>query len=82
MRHPDQRMPAVIAAQPNSVWQTAQPFEFGQTIYGSGDERPYAPAPAEDAYAALFRHYMQSNAAGQARKVLDTWLAAEPGPTP
>ena len=36
--------PAVIAAAPNGTWQTAQPFEFGQTIYGSDDERPYAPS--------------------------------------
>ena len=49
--------PALIAAQPNSTWQTAQSFEFGQTIFGSGDERPYAPAPAEDAYAAMLRGF-------------------------
>jgi hypothetical protein len=36
--------PAVIAAAPNGTWQNAQPFEFGQTIYGSDDERPYAPS--------------------------------------
>ncbi|HEY3939412.1 MAG TPA: HEAT repeat domain-containing protein [Bryobacteraceae bacterium] len=45
--------PGVIAAMPNDTWQTAQPVEFGQTIYGSDDERPYAPAPDEDRYAAL-----------------------------
>ncbi len=49
--------PAVIAAAPNSTWQTAQPFEFGQTIYGADDERPYAPAPAEDAYAAMVKGF-------------------------
>src|SRR6266567_3883538 len=53
----DERAPAVIAAQPNSTWETAQPFEFGQTIYGSADERPYAPAPAEDAYAAMLKGF-------------------------
>src|SRR5580658_7218231 len=26
----------VIAAAPNDTWQNAQPFEVGQTIYGSG----------------------------------------------
>src|ERR1700678_2339211 len=33
----------VIAAAPNDTWQSAQPFELGQTIFGSDDERPYAP---------------------------------------
>ncbi len=47
----------VIAAEPNETWQTAQPFEFGQTIYGSSDERPYAPSPAEDAYAAMLKGF-------------------------
>ena len=46
---------AVIAAMPNSTWQSAQPFEFGQTIYGSADERPYAPAPDDDTYGALVK---------------------------
>ncbi len=45
--------PAVIAAQPNGDWRDAQPFEFGQTIYGSDDERPYVPAPGENKYSAL-----------------------------
>ncbi|MDQ2843329.1 MAG: hypothetical protein M3Y72_20280 [Acidobacteriota bacterium] len=48
---------AVIAAMPNDTWQTAQLFEFGQTIYGSSDERPYAPAPNEDRYAALMKGF-------------------------
>jgi hypothetical protein len=43
---PSDDKPAIIAAQPNNTWQTAQPFEFGQTIFGSADERPYVPAPA------------------------------------
>ncbi len=47
----------VIAAAPNGDWQTAQPFEFGQTIYGSSDERPYAPSPTEDAYAAMLKGF-------------------------
>lgn len=49
--------PAVIAALPNSTWQTAQTLEFGQTVFGSGDERPYAPAPVEDAYAAMVKGF-------------------------
>ena len=47
----------VIAATPNGTWQTAQPFEFGQTIYGSDDERPYAPSPSEDAYQAMLKGF-------------------------
>lgn len=49
--------PGVIAAAPNGTWQTAQPFEFGQTIYGSDDERPYAPSPTEDAYQAMLKGF-------------------------
>ena len=49
--------PAVISAYPNGAWETAQPIEFGQTIFGSDDERPYAPAPAEDAYAAMVKGF-------------------------
>ena len=49
--------PGVIAAAPNGTWQTAQPFEFGQTIYGSDDERPYAPSPSEDAYHAMLKGF-------------------------
>ncbi len=49
--------PAVIAAYPNGDWRHAQPFEFGQTIYGSADERPYAPAPVEDTYAAMIKGF-------------------------
>ncbi len=49
--------PAVIAAGPNDTWRTAQPFEFGQTIFGADDERPYAPAPGEDRYAAMVQGF-------------------------
>ncbi|MGH9430263.1 MAG: HEAT repeat domain-containing protein [Terriglobia bacterium] len=49
--------PAVIAAHPNGDWHHAQPFEFGQTIYGSADERPYAPAPGQDVYAAMIKGF-------------------------
>ncbi|MHB8734504.1 MAG: HEAT repeat domain-containing protein [Terriglobales bacterium] len=49
--------PAVIAAQPNGTWQAAQSFRFGQTIFGSADERPYIPAPKEDAYQALLKGF-------------------------
>src|ERR1700733_12331604 len=51
--------PAVIAAAPNGTWQAAQPFEFGQTIYGSDDERPYAPARNEDGYAAMVKGFQR-----------------------
>ena len=54
---PSAEKPGVIAAAPNNSWQTAQPFEFGQTIYGSNDERPYAPSPAEDAYRAMLEGF-------------------------
>ncbi len=47
----------VIAAAPNDSWQTAQPFEFGQTIFGSDDERPYAPSKSEDGYAAMLKGF-------------------------
>src|SRR5580658_10233495 len=49
--------PGVIAAAPNGTWQTAQPFEFGQTIYGADDERPYAPSRNEDGYAAMLKGF-------------------------
>ena len=48
---------AVIAAMPNDTWQSAQPIEFGQTVFGGSDERPYAPAPGEDRYAALIKGF-------------------------
>ena len=47
----------VIAAAPNGSWQDAQPFELGQTIFGSDDERPYAPSKSEDAYAAMVKGF-------------------------
>ena len=47
----------VIAAAPNDTWQTAQPFKFGQTIFGSDDERPYAPSKSEDGYAAMVKGF-------------------------
>jgi hypothetical protein len=47
----------VIAAAPNSIWQVAQPFELGQTIFGSDDERPYAPSKNEDGYAAMIKGF-------------------------
>jgi HEAT repeat protein len=49
--------PSVIAAAPNDTWQAAQPFEFGQTVFGADDERPYAPAPGEDRYAAMLKGF-------------------------
>ncbi len=55
--HASSEQPGVIAAEPNGTWQTAQPFEFGRTIYGSDDERPYAPAPSEDAYQAMLKGF-------------------------
>ena len=47
----------VIAAAPNDSWQVAQTFELGQTIYGSDDERPYAPSKSEDGYAAMLKGF-------------------------
>ena len=47
----------VIAAAPNGTWQNAQPFELGQTIFGSDDERPYAPSKSEDGYAAMIKGF-------------------------
>ena len=47
----------VIAAAPNDTWQNAQQFELGQTIFGSDDERPYAPAKNEDGYAAMLKGF-------------------------
>ena len=47
----------VIAAAPNGTWQEAQPFELGQTIFGSSDERPYAPSKSEDGYAAMLKGF-------------------------
>lgn len=68
---------SVISAMPNDTWQTAQSVEFGQTIFGSADERPYAPAPDEDRYRALatgfqwFRFTFHENAPKLAYFVLD-----------
>lgn len=47
----------VISAAPNDTWQVAQPFELGQTIFGSDDERPYAPSTSEDGYAAMVKGF-------------------------
>jgi HEAT repeat protein len=47
----------VISAAPNGTWQDAQPFELGQTIFGSNDERPYAPSKGEDGYAAMVKGF-------------------------
>jgi hypothetical protein len=47
----------VIASAPIGTWETAQPFELGQTIFGSDDERPYAPSKSEDAYAAMLKGF-------------------------
>ena len=47
----------VISAAPNGTWQNAQPFELGQTIFGSDDERPYAPSKSEDGYAAMVKGF-------------------------
>ncbi len=44
--HSSEAQPGLISASPNGTWQTAQSFNLGQTIYGSDDERPYAPSPA------------------------------------
>jgi len=44
---------AVIAVSPNGGWREAQQFDLGQTIFGSGDHRPYVPASSEGAYDGL-----------------------------
>lgn len=51
------RSRGVIAAAPNGTWQDAQAFELGQTIFGSDDERPYAPSRNEDGYAAMLKGF-------------------------
>src|SRR5579863_8684078 len=53
----DHRARGVIAASPNGTWQDAQPFELGQTIFGSDDERPYAPSGSEDGYEAMLKGF-------------------------
>jgi len=47
----------VIAVGPNGTWHNAQPFELGETIFGSDDQRPYSPAPNEDRYAAMLKGF-------------------------
>ena len=42
-----------IALLPNGTWQQAQTIRFGQTVHGSGDDRPYVPASMDRAYADL-----------------------------
>ncbi len=51
------RSRGVIAAAPNDTWQEAQAFELQQTIFGSDDERPYAPSRSEDGYAAMLKGF-------------------------
>ena len=55
--HSDELRTGVVSATPNGTWQSAQPFDFGQTIYGSDDERPYAPSPSEDGYKAMLKGF-------------------------
>jgi HEAT repeat protein len=55
--HSAEEQTGIIAAAPNGTWQSAQSFEFGQTIYGSDDERPYSPSPSEDAYQAMLKGF-------------------------
>ncbi len=42
-----------IALLPNGTWQQAQTIRFGQTVRGSGDDRPYVPVSMDEAYKAL-----------------------------
>ena len=42
-----------IALQPNRTWNQAQTIRFGQTVHGSGDDRPYVPVSMDHAYADL-----------------------------
>ena len=53
----DGSLSGLVAAAPNGTWQSAQLFTFGQTIYGSADERPYAPSKVEDNYAAMLKGF-------------------------
>ena len=43
--------------RPTIHGKIAQPFELGQTIFGSDDERPYAPSKSEDGYAAMLKGF-------------------------
>ena len=47
----------VVAAGPDGTWQSAQPFELGETIFGSDDQRPYAPSQSEDRYKAMLKGF-------------------------
>jgi hypothetical protein len=44
---------ALIAAGANATWREAQDFNLGQTVFGSGDDRPYIPISSDVSYDAL-----------------------------
>jgi tetratricopeptide (TPR) repeat protein len=64
---------------------------YAQALRDGGDGQKYeqilwkllSDRPGyEDAYASLFRYYLVNNAPAPARKVLDTWLSAQPDSVP
>jgi hypothetical protein len=67
-----------IALLPNGTWQQAQTIQFGQTVHGSGDDRPYVPASMDHAYADLvsgfqwFRFTVRGDQPKLAHFVLET----------
>src|SRR5579883_1356500 len=67
-----------IAVLPNGTWKQAQEIRFGQTVVGSGDDRPYVPASMDHAYADLtagfqwFRFTVPGDHAKLAHFVLET----------
>jgi hypothetical protein len=67
-----------IALFPNGTWQQAQTIRFGQTVHGSGDDRPYVPVSMDRAYADLvsgfqwFRFTVPGDKSRLAHFVLET----------
>ncbi len=55
--HSSDAQPGLISASPNGDCQTAHSFNLGQTIYGTDDERPFAPSPGEDGYKAMLKGF-------------------------
>lgn len=70
--------PDAIALLPNRTWREAQTIGFGQTVHGSGDDRPYVPASMDRAYKDLvsgfqwFRFTVPGSESKLAHFVLET----------
>jgi hypothetical protein len=64
----------VVATGPNATWQTAQEIEAGKTVYGSSDERPYAPSDYAELTSGFqwFRFTMPAGEAKLAHFLLET----------